>query len=65
MGTGKALLKVCPWFLLLPDKFLKSVLENKKKKKKKREEIQGIWKLKCTSIFHRSVRRVTKNICLI
>jgi len=22
MGTGKTLLKVCPWFLLLPDKVL-------------------------------------------
>jgi len=35
MGTRKTLLKVCPWFLLLPDKFLKSVLENEKKKKRR------------------------------
>ena len=49
MGTGKTLLKVCPWFLLLPDKFLKSVLENEKKRKEKKD--RGIWKLYCTSIF--------------
>jgi len=28
MSTGKTLLKVCPWFLLLPDKFLKLDLDN-------------------------------------
>lgn len=35
MDTGKTHLKVCPWFLLLPDKVLKSVLENEKKREER------------------------------
>jgi len=35
LGTGKALLKVCPWFLLLSEgKILKSVLQNQNHKRK-------------------------------
>ena len=41
MGTGNTFLKVCPWFLLLPDKFLKSVLENEKKRKEKKYRVYG------------------------
>jgi len=52
LGTGKALLKVCPWLLLLSEgKILKSVLQNQNHKgKENKRKKQGICKLNCTSI---------------